>query len=511
MSVLQKAKARNHKTAWNRVWDRLTGVKHHTTRGRKPRRLAIDPLEQRQLLSLSPAGAIDMSINQNVINLIPQITGQPGHEFLTAATPACAGKSVAMDNNGDFVATWSQYDGVGDANVYARYFTREVQRIDIGSLTPGSSFVLQFTNFDANGNPVTQTTDPIVVSSNPATTAANIAYRFNNSSASYVIPAAPVFFPPDASILPVATTYAAYNSPIAASAGTSVTVTARSATQFDVTFLGDNGFLERDAMAVLDASTLHPPIVSASVTIIKQSSDAFRVNNPEPQDPESNVPSQYNQFNAQVAMDADGDFVITWQGDVPNVTNTGTISDIYARRFSPAGYTYNTVPFVADMNHDGIGETPIQGVMPLGDAFQVNTIAVNDSTMPSIGMDENGDFTIGWQGKGQTLSFFNTIEAQRYDRYGNRLGQEFQVNTTTATSVNFQTYVAMSGDGKATAIAWMNTNDPNYFLGNAFLVAVTAKVYGANGNDFGVNSFRTQRATSSPDTPRSPSTRATTS
>ncbi len=68
-------------------------------------------------------------------------------------------KSVATDNNGDFVVTWSQNDGVYDSNgnvitdpttgtamsddnVYARYFTEAMQRIDIP--TGVSSFQIHY-------------------------------------------------------------------------------------------------------------------------------------------------------------------------------------------------------------------------------------------------------------------------------------------------------------------------------------------------------------------------------
>ena len=49
-------------------------------------------------------------------------------------------------------------------------------------------------------------------------------------------------------------------------------------------------------------------------------------------------------------MDADGDFVITWQSYTPDSVNLGSGYDIYARRFSPAGYVnqYQTIQFTPD-------------------------------------------------------------------------------------------------------------------------------------------------------------------
>ena len=97
------------------------------------------------------------------------------------------------------------------------------------------------------------------------------------------------------------------------------------------------GMDEQPLLAVLNmVDTVGNPVTSgASVRILKQSSDTFRVNAPETQNPTTLRPQFYDQTNPQVAMDADGDFVVTWQSVVPDATS-GT--DIYARRFSAAGF-----------------------------------------------------------------------------------------------------------------------------------------------------------------------------
>ena len=293
-----------------------------------------------------------------------------------------------------------------------------------------------------------------------------------------------------------------------------------------------------------------------------------------------------DQTNPQVAMDAAGDFVITWQSVVPDYVSPGSVSDIFARRFSPAGYItqyqdiqfaptdpnattlsgqfqlitgrgetnliafdstdLNTVaaevqseliglgydpslvvtvtsgtapfalritwggadigasiplvsvdplteslaaavtvtspvPFIADMNHDGTPDTPIEGVRADGDQFQVNTVTFNAQTMPSVGMDAAGNFTIAWESGGQELSYFNSIWAQRYDYNGNPIGNQFQVNTgNNNTTYSYDPIVGVSDDGIA-VIAWSNTNDPNYFLGNTAVVAANAVVYNSDG------------------------------
>ena len=141
----------------------------------------------------------------------------------------------------------------------------------------------------------------------------------------------------------------------------------------------------------------------------------------------------------------------------------------------------SNLPFLADMNHDGTADTPIESVVPLGSQFQVNTVTTNWQVTPSVGMDENGDFTVAWASQGQSMSFFNAIEAQRFDRDGNRLGNEFMVNNTDLTDVSFSPYVAMSDDGSI-GITWSETADTSYLLDGHFSIQVEAKVYGNQGN-----------------------------
>ncbi len=117
----------------------------------------IDQLEERTLLSISAGGTTDQLINQNTVTLPAQLS--TGINYSTIPQAMVTGKSVATDNNGDFVVTWSQNDGVYDANgnvitdpttgypmtddnVYARYFTEAMQRIDIP--TGISSFQIHY-------------------------------------------------------------------------------------------------------------------------------------------------------------------------------------------------------------------------------------------------------------------------------------------------------------------------------------------------------------------------------
>ena len=85
---------------------------------RKPRRLMIDALEERTLLSVSPA-----SIESKLLTTGSSISSM----------------HMAEDAKGDFVVVWQQNDTytntngntVTDSNIYAEYLTNEVQRVTL--------------------------------------------------------------------------------------------------------------------------------------------------------------------------------------------------------------------------------------------------------------------------------------------------------------------------------------------------------------------------------------------
>jgi hypothetical protein len=122
-----------------------------------------------------------------------------------------------------------------------------------------------------------------------------------------------------------------------------------------------------------------------------------------------------DQFNPDLAVDADGDFVVTWQ------TDTGGVR-IKARRYDSAGVAQ-------------------------GGEFAVSSF---ESQMPHVAMAGDGRFVIvwGWQPDGSS----NGIFARAYDAAGNPRGGEFRVNSTTANNQNLHG-VAMNDDGDF-VVAW---------------------------------------------------------
>ena len=257
-----------------------------------------------------------------------------------------------------------------------------------------------------------------------------------------------------------------------------------SLTEFEITFDGSLGSVEGAAgkkdhpelvfvSATTDVGTTVDIASEGEVVTIKEPSPEFRVNPEEPDSPYTPLPDVYDQTNAAVAMDADGDFVIVWQSEVASSTS---ISDIFARQFSAVG----------NLVSDSLEYVP--GIMAVGETFQVNTKTPGMQGDPSVGMDDAGNFTIAWASGAQDLSYFNSVRARSFDRdYGLTLdpedaGAEFLVNVED-TTINFDPYVAVSWAGDV-LITWVNTNDEDYLsqLAGAFASDVRAIVYDADGN-----------------------------
>jgi hypothetical protein len=125
-----------------------------------------------------------------------------------------------------------------------------------------------------------------------------------------------------------------------------------------------------------------------------------------------------------VAMDNDGNFVVTWDVGIADEDN-----DVYAQLFD------------ASANKKG-------------SEFIVNTYTDNRQERPYVAMDADGDFIIVWMSRNQDGDNWG-IYAQRYDENGNKVGDEFIVNDITK---RWQRYpcVAMDNDGNF-IIVWENT------------------------------------------------------
>ncbi|MAT16783.1 MAG: hypothetical protein CMJ46_16110, partial [Planctomyces sp.] len=160
-----------------------------------------------------------------------------------------------------------------------------------------------------------------------------------------------------------------------------------------------------------------------------------------------------NQNEPVVAMSSTGSFVIVWSSNFQDGSGNG----VYAQLFDSAG-------------------------SPIGNEFLVNTYTNSDQWTPSVAMSDAGQFVVTWTSSGQDGSQTG-VHGQRYDENGVPLGVEFRVNTSTAGS-QFHPTVSMADSGQF-VVAWtsMNGSEPDVY----------AQRYDASGNpnggEFRVNTF----------------------
>ena len=165
-----------------------------------------------------------------------------------------------------------------------------------------------------------------------------------------------------------------------------------------------------------------------------------------------NTTTDSREYFTRVAMDADGDFVVTWQS-----YRDGSGWGIYAQRYNAAG-------------------------MAQGGEFRVNTTMNGELRLPAVAMDADGDFVLAWQSYGQDGSYTG-IYAQRYNAAGVARGSEFRVNTTTVHNQR-DAAIAMDADGDF-VVAWQSYGQDGSFFG------IYAQRYNAagvaQGGEFRVN------------------------
>jgi len=168
-----------------------------------------------------------------------------------------------------------------------------------------------------------------------------------------------------------------------------------------------------------------------------------------------NTHTMGSQDMPSIAMDKKGNFVITWN----SYAQDGSASGVFAQRYNRKGET-------------------------VGEEFQVNTYASSDQRHSDIEMDEKGNFVITWSSYGRDSSAWG-IFAQMYNRKGQPIGFEFQVNTYTKW---YQWHPAIAMDEKGNfVITWSSVGQDGSTDG------VFAQMYNrkgkAIGEEFQVNTY----------------------
>lgn len=99
--------------------------------------------------------------------------------------------------------------------------------------------------------------------------------------------------------------------------------------------------------------------------------------------------------NAQVSMDAAGDFIVTWEAyqdnDVVTANDTPDSYGIYYRRFNPDGTPVTAMDEQANLTITALGAN--------GYSLQQAADFAGNQVNPSIAMDAEGDYAIVWDGQ----------------------------------------------------------------------------------------------------------------
>ncbi len=164
-----------------------------------------------------------------------------------------------------------------------------------------------------------------------------------------------------------------------------------------------------------------------------------------------NTVVQNRQDNPDVAMDANGNFVIVWRAF--NHPNDGNQWGIFGQRFNAAG-------------------------QKVGGEFRINTYTAGDQVDPRVAMDAAGNFVVVWSSFNQDGSGYG-VYAQRFNAAGQRIGSEFRVNQRTI-HWQYQPDVAMDDMGNF-IITWTSIGQD---LPDIIDAGVFARIYRADGSDF---------------------------
>ncbi len=99
----------------------------------------------------------------------------------------------------------------------------------------------------------------------------------------------------------------------------------------------------------------------------------------------------------------------------------------------------------------------------VGSEFQVNAFTTGNQAAPSAVFEATGDFFVVWNTEVQDGDGFG-IFGQRFARDGSRVGSEFRLNLTTASS---QYFPAIADTGRGLAAVWVSDDQDGFNEGIA--------------------------------------------
>ena len=160
-----------------------------------------------------------------------------------------------------------------------------------------------------------------------------------------------------------------------------------------------------------------------------------------------NTRTSYDQTDAAVAIDADGNHLVVWS----SYRQDGDSGGIFAQRFDP-------------------------NCRQVGEEFRINTQTIGNQTDPDVAMYETGAFVVAWRGPGTGEQ---DIYARRFDADAEPLDEEFRLNSVTAGRQRYPR-VAASRTG-AFVVVW----ESEVPAGETYTWAAAGRLYDADGEAIG--------------------------
>ncbi|MCA9093525.1 MAG: cadherin-like domain-containing protein, partial [Planctomycetaceae bacterium] len=227
-----------------------------------------------------------------------------------------------------------------------------------------------------------------------------------------------------------------------------------------------------------------------------------------------NTSTADTQTLAQVAIDADGDYVVVWTRYDLNYSR----GDVYARRFDSSGvpmgeefrvnsgvdgFQYGAVVamdavgnFViawleASLDYSGrsiIAQWFDSSGSPVAEERQIQS-PVPEVNFLAISMNRNGDSVISWTGRDSGQSELEHY-GKRFAPDGVEVGEKFQVNSTIGTYELFPS-IAVAGDGSFVCVWEVRISNPSP-LPQSYLIL--GQLFDSNGAKFG-NEFQVNDTT----------------
>lgn len=139
-----------------------------------------------------------------------------------------------------------------------------------------------------------------------------------------------------------------------------------------------------------------------------------------------NADTAGDRQNANIGMNASGQFVITWSSSGQDGSGQG----IFARQYTASG-------------------TPVQG------EFRVNTTTAGDQDFASVAVDRQGEFLITWSSKDQDSGLWS-VYGQRYTVNGTAKGPETQLSVASSDSQANSSVVNLTPDNYV--VVWSGTD-----------------------------------------------------